>query len=390
MLHERYYELVKKQEELIARKNKKTGDFDGILQRYENPVLTREHAPIIWRYDLDMNTNPNFQERLGINAVFNSGALYMNGKFYLAARVEGYDRKSFFAIAESDNGVEGFKFWDYPIVIPDTDPDETNVYDLRLTQHEDGWIYGVFCSESKDRSVNDLSAANAQAGIIRTKDLVTWERLDNLTTLHSPQQRNVVLHPTFVNGKYAFYTRPMDSFIDTGSGGGIGFGLCDDICHAVIDEEKILSARKYHQITEAKNGECIVPILSDRGWLHIAHGVRNTAAGLRYVLYAYATDRENPSKVIAEPSGLLMAPRGWERVGDVSNVLFANGAAVTEDGTVYLYYAASDTRLHVATTTVSLLEDYIFNTPEDPGRSNLCVKQRNAMIEKNLKILQGE
>ncbi len=390
MLHERYYELAKKQQELIAKKNKKTEEFDGILQRYENPVLTREHAPVIWRYDLNTETNPNFQERLGINAVFNSGAIYMNGKFYLAARVEGSDRKSFFAIAESDSPVDGFHFWDYPIVIPDTDPNETNVYDLRLTQHEDGWIYGVFCSESKDTTVNDLSAAKAEAGIIRTKDLKTWERLDNLTTLHSPQQRNVVLHPTFVDGKYAFYTRPMDSFIDTGSGGGIGFGLCDDITHAVIDEEKILSARKYHQITEAKNGECIVPIRGEKGWLHIAHGVRNTAAGLRYVLYAYATDLTDPSKVIAEPSGLLMAPRGWERVGDVSNVLFANGAVVTEDGSLYLYYAASDTRLHVASSTVELLEDYIFNTPEDPGRSNLCVKQRNAMIEKNLKILAEE
>ncbi len=390
MLHERYYELAKKQQELIAKKNKKTEEFDGILQRYENPVLTREHAPVIWRYDLNTETNPNFQERLGINAVFNSGAIYMNGKFYLAARVEGSDRKSFFAIAESDSPVDGFHFWDYPIVIPDTDPNETNVYDLRLTQHEDGWIYGVFCSESKDTTVNDLSAAKAEAGIIRTKDLKTWERLDNLTTLHSPQQRNVVLHPTFVDGKYAFYTRPMDSFIDTGSGGGIGFGLCDDITHAVIDEEKILSARKYHRITEAKNGECIVPILGEKGWLHIAHGVRNTAAGLRYVLYAYATDLTDPSKVIAEPSGLLMAPRGWERVGDVSNVLFANGAVVTEDGSIYLYYAASDTRLHVATTTVALLEDYIFNTPKDPGRSNLCVKQRNEMIEKNLRILAEE
>ncbi len=390
MLHERYYIEREKQEQMLTRPNEKTEEYNGIFQKYRYPVLTREHAPLIWRYDLDVTTNPNFQERLGINATFNSGAIYLNGKFYLAARVEGADRKSFFAIAESKSGVDGFRFWDYPIAIPDIDPDETNVYDLRLTQHEDGFIYGVFCSESKDTTVNDLSAAKAAAGIIRTKDLVSWERLPNLVTLHSPQQRNVVLHPKFVDGKYAFYTRPMDSFIDTGSGGGIGFGVCDDITHPVIDEEKILSRRKYHQITEAKNGECIVPIETEKGWLHIAHGVRNTAAGLRYVLYAYATDHDDPSKVIAEPSGMLMGPRGEERVGDVSNVLFANGAAVTEDGTIYLYYASCDTRLHVATTTVDLLSDYIFHTPEDPGRSVLCVQQRSEMIRHNLEILNKE
>ena len=296
-------------------------------------------------------------ERIGVNAVLNSGAIELNGKYYLVARVEGADRKSFFAVAESDTGIDGFRFWDYPILLDDVCPDETNVYDMRLTQHEDGWIYGVFCSESKDTSVPDLSAAVAAAGIVRTKDLKTWERLPNLVTKRSPQQRNVVLHPEFVDGKYAFYTRPMDSFIDTGSGGGIGFGLADDITHAVVDEEKILSRRKYHQITEAKNGECTVPIKTDKGWIHIAHGVRNTAAGLRYVIYAYATALDDPAKVIAEPGGLLIGPRREERVGDVSNVVFSNGAIVNENNEVFLYYASSDTRVHVATTTLEKLEE---------------------------------
>ena len=289
-------------------------------------------------------------------------------------------------MAESDNGVDGFVFRKYPILLEDTCPEETNVYDMRLTQHEDGWIYGVFCSESKDTSVNDLSAAVAAAGIVRTKDLEHWERLDNLKTLHSPQQRNVVLHPEFVDGKYAFYTRPMDDFIETGSGGGIGFGLCDDITHAVIDEEKMTSLRKYHTITEAKNGAGAVPIKTEKGWIHIAHGVRNTAAGLRYVIYAFATDLQDPSKVIAEPSGLLIGPREGERVGDVSNVVFTNGAIV-HDGKVYIYYASSDTRMHVATTTLEQLMDYVFNTPSDPGRSVECVAQRCAMIQKNLEFL---
>jgi 4-O-beta-D-mannosyl-D-glucose phosphorylase len=304
--------------------------------------------------------------------------------------VEGADRKSFFAVAESSCPTEGFRFWDYPIRLPDIDEEETNVYDMRLTAHEDGWIYGVFCSEKKDETDSDLSAAVAAAGIVRTKDLIHWERLDNLVTLDSPQQRNVVLHPEFVNGAYAFYTRPMDGFLDTGSGGGIGFGTCKDIEHAVIQEEKIISHRKYHQITEAKNGECIVPIRTEKGWLHIAHGVRNTAAGLRYVLYAYGTDLEKPWELTAEPSGLLMGPRRDERTGDVSNVLFSNGAIVDDDGTIYLYYASSDTRLHVATTTVELLSDYIFHTPSDPGRSSLCVDQRNEMIAHNLEILEAE
>lgn len=390
MLNQRYYIEKEKYENIVSRKNHKTSFYNGIFDRYENPVLTRRHIPVEWKYDLNPETNPYFMERLGVNAVFNSGAIYKDGKYYLVARVEGNDRKSFFAVAESDSGVDGFRFHDYPILLPDTCKEETNVYDMRLTQHEDGYIYGVFCSESKDETSNDLSAAVAAAGIVRTKDMVNWERLDNLKTLNSPQQRNVVLHPEFINGKYAFYTRPMDDFIDTGSGGGIGFGLCDDICHAVIDEEIITSKRKYHTITEAKNGAGAVPVKTDKGFIHIAHGVRNTAAGLRYVIYAFATALEDPTKVIAEPSGFLIAPLGKERVGDVSNVVFTNGAIVNDDNEVFIYYASSDTRLHVATTTVDKLIDYVFNTPEDPLRSVLCVEQRCDMIRKNLEILGRE
>ncbi|MBQ6695536.1 MAG: glycosidase [Lachnospiraceae bacterium] len=390
MIHERYYEELKKQEELLNRKNEvDTSFYNGLFERYKYPVVTREHAPLIWRYDLNKETNPYFMERLGINATMNSGAIELNGKYYLVVRVEGNDRKSFFAVAESDNGIDGFRFWDYPILLEDTCPEETNVYDMRLTKHEDGYIYGVFCSESKDTSVNDLSAAVAAAGIVRTKDLKTWERLPNLKTLNSPQQRNVVLHPEFVDGKYAFYTRPMDDFIDTGSGGGIGFGLCEDITNPVIDEEIITSKRKYHTITEVKNGAGAVPIKTDRGWIHIAHGVRNTAAGLRYVIYAFATSLEDPTKVIAEPSGLLIGPRGEERVGDVSNVVFTNGAIAKDNGEVYIYYASSDTRMHVATTTIDKLIDYVFNTPEDPLRSVECVAQRCELVKKNLELLNA-
>lgn len=390
MLHPQYYVEKEKLEKLIARKNGKSDFYNGIFDRYEDAVLTREHAPIEWKYDLNPETNPYFMERLGINAVMNSGAIELDGKFYLVARVEGADRKSFFAVAESETGIDGFRFWDEPVLLPDTCPEETNVYDMRLTKHEDGWIYGVFCSESKDTSVNDLSAAVAAAGIVRTKDLKTWERLDNLKTLRSPQQRNVVLHPEFVNGKYAFYTRPMDDFIETGSGGGIGFGLCDDIEHAVIDEEIMTSRRKYHTITEAKNGAGAVPIKTDKGWIHIAHGVRNTAAGLRYVIYAFATDLEHPEKVIAEPSGLLIGPMDRERVGDVSNVVFTNGAIARDNGDVFIYYASSDTRMHVATTTVDKLVDYVFNTPSDPLRSVDCVKQRIDLIQKNKEFLKTQ
>lgn len=391
MIHKKYYEELAKQEKLLSRKNERDESFyNGLFDRYKYPVVTREHAPLIWRYDLNEETNPYFMERLGINATMNSGAIYLNGKYYLVVRVEGNDRKSFFAVAESDNGIDNFRFWDFPILLEDTCPEETNVYDMRLTQHEDGYIYGVFCSESKDTSSNDLSAAVAAAGIVRTKDLVNWERLPNLKTLNSPQQRNVVLHPGFVDGKYAFYTRPMDDFIETGSGGGIGFGLCEDITHAVIDEEKMTSLRKYHTITEAKNGAGATPIKTEKGWIHIAHGVRNTAAGLRYVIYAFATDLNEPSKVIAEPSGLLIGPRGEERVGDVSNVVFTNGAIVNEKGEVFIYYASSDTRMHVATTTLEKLVDYVFHTPEDPGRSVECVAQRCEFIRKNLAFLESE
>jgi 4-O-beta-D-mannosyl-D-glucose phosphorylase len=387
-MHSNYNVELDKYNKLVNKKNAVSPIYNGIYDRYINPVLTNEHIPVFWKFDLNEETNPYFMERLGVNAVFNSGAIMLNGKYYLVARIEGNDRKSFFGVAESDSPTEGFKFWDYPILLPDTCKEETNVYDMRLTQHEDGYIYGVFCSESKDHSINDLSAARAEAGIVRTKDLKTWERLNNLKTLNSPQQRNVVLHPEFINGKYAFYTRPMDDFINTGSGGGIGFGYCDDITNAVINEEIITSQRKYHTITEAKNGAGAVPIKTDRGWIHVAHGVRNTAAGLRYVIYVFATDLNEPTKVIAEPSGFFIAPLGEERVGDVSNVAFTNGAIVNEKNEVYIYYASSDTRLHVAATTLDKLIDYTFNTPVDPLRSVECVQQRCDFIAKNLELLK--
>lgn len=383
----RVKEQTQKYEELISRKNEKTDFYNGIYDKYKYPVLTAAHAPLIWKYDFDYSSNPNFMERLGINAVLNSGAIELDGKFYLVARVEGNDRKSFFAVARSDNGIDNFRFWDFPVELPDTNPEETNVYDMRLTKHEDGWIYGVFCSESKDTESSDLSAANAQAGIVRTKDLKKWERLPNLKS-KSPQQRNVVLHPEFVDGKYAFYTRPQDDFIQTGSGGGVCFGLAEDITNAVIcTEERVISPRIYHTLTEVKNGAGAVPIKTPKGWIHIAHGVRNTAAGLRYVIYVFATDLNDPSKLIASPSGLFIAPHGEERVGDVSNVCFTNGAIARENGDVYIYYASSDTRLHVATTTIEKLMDYTFNTPSDALRSVDCVKQRCELIKKNLKTL---
>ncbi len=388
MFQKKCAEIMHRYETIVTRKNEKTDFYNGIYDRYKYPVLTREHIPPFWKFDMNQETNPYFMERLGVNAVFNSGAIELNGKFYLVARVEGNDRKSFFAVAESDNGVDGFRFWDYPILLDDVYPGETNVYDMRLTKHEDGYIYGVFCSESKDTTVNDLSAAVAAAGIVRTKDLKNWERLENLKTLNSPQQRNVVLHPEFIDGKYAFYTRPMDDFIDTGSGGGVGFGLCEDITHAVIDEEIITSKRKYHTITEAKNGAGATPIKTPKGWIHIAHGVRNTAAGLRYVIYAFATSLDDPTKVIAEPNGFMIAPLGEERVGDVSNVVFTNGAIARDNGEVYIYYASSDTRLHVATTTMDKLMDYVFHTPEDPLRSVKCVEQRCDFIRKNIQYME--
>lgn len=386
MLTKLQKQIVDKYETLIARKNEKADFYNGIYERYTHPVLTREHIPPFWKYDFNPATNPFFEERLGVNAVFNSGALYLDGKYYLVARVEGNDRKSFFAVAQSDSPVDGFRFWDYPVILPDTCPEETNVYDMRLTKHSDGWIYGVFCSESKEKESDDLSAAAAQAGIVRTKDLKTWERLPNLKSA-SKYQRNCVLHPEFIDGKYAFYTRPQDGFIEAGSGGGICLGLCDDIESPQVREERLINARVYHTITEGKNGSGIVPIKTEKGWIHIAHGVRNTAAGLRYVLYAFATDLNDPFKVIANPGGYLIAPYGKERVGDVSNVVFTNGAAVNEKGEIYVYYASSDTRTHVAKTTVERICDYVFGTPADALRSNDCVKQRCELIKSNLSIL---
>ncbi|MDR0884303.1 MAG: glycosidase [Oscillospiraceae bacterium] len=379
--------LLTQHEQLLTRANAPADFYNGVYTRWQHPVLTRAHVPAAWQYDFNPATNPHAQQRLGINCVFNSGALYVDGQYLLVARVEGNDRKSFFAVAQSASPTEGFRFWDYPVLLPDTEPDETNVYDMRLTQHADGWIYGVFCSESKDISPGaTLSDANAAAGLVRTKDLKTWERLPNLIT-RSPQQRNVVLHPEYVDGKHAFFTRPQDGFIDAGGAGGLAFALCDDIEHPVLGEETIVSPRVYHTITESKNGAGAVPIKTPRGWIHIAHGVRNTAAGLRYVLYAFATDLHEPWRVIAQPGGFFLAPYGEERVGDVSNVAFCNGAAVDDSGNVAIYYASADTRLHVATTTLELLTDYVFNTPPDALRSVDCVRQRIALIEKNRAFL---
>ena len=386
MIHPSYAKFSAEQEQLLTRPNKKTSFYNGIYDRYENPVLTRGHIPLYWRYDLDSTTNPYFEERLGINAVFNAGAIKLDGKYCLVARVEGNDRKSFFAVAESDKATEGFRFRTHPVKMPTLADDETNIYDMRLTRHEDGWIYGVFCVE-KSAGTADLSDAVASAGIARTKDLTTWERLPDLKTLRSPQQRNVALLPEFVDGKYAFYTRPMDGFIETGSGGGIGFGLADDITNAVIDEERMTSIRRYHTITESKNGAGATPIKTDRGWLHIAHGVRNTAAGLRYVIYCFVTDLKEPWKVIAEPGGYLIAPLEGERVGDVSNVVFTNGAIADDNGDLYIYYASSDTRLHVASSTVDRLLDYAFNTPADALFTAKCVEQRCELIDRNLALL---
>jgi 4-O-beta-D-mannosyl-D-glucose phosphorylase len=387
IFEERKKQLTERYESLLARRNEALPYGNGIFERYKYPVLTAEHTPLIWRYDFNPKTNPYFMERLGVNCVFNPGAIQLNGKFYLVARVEGADRKSFFAVAESDNGVDGFRFWDYPVILPETDEPDTNVYDMRLVKHEDGWIYGLFCTERKDPDAphGDLSSAIAQCGIARTKDLVTWERLADLKT-PSAQQRNVVLHPEFIDGKYAFYTRPQDGFIDTGSGGGIGWGLSESIENAVIEKEIIIDERHYHTIKEVKNGQGPAPIKTKRGWLHIAHGVRNTAAGLRYVLYAFLSDLEKPYQITHRPGGHLIAPEGEERVGDVSNVVFCNGIIATEKGDVYIYYASSDTRIHVATTTVDRLLDYVINTPEDPLRSFACVEQRIALIDRNLTL----
>jgi 4-O-beta-D-mannosyl-D-glucose phosphorylase len=370
-------------EELLSRKNGKLPFGNGIYDRYTHPVLTNEHAPIEWRYDFNPETNPYLMERIGVNATLNAGAMKWNGKYILVVRVEGNDRKSFFAIAESENGVDNFRFWDEPVTLPETDEPDTNVYDMRLTAHEDGWIYGVFCSERKDPNApaGDLSAAVAAAGIVRTKDLLTWERLPDLKT--KSQQRNVVLHPEFVDGKYALYTRPQDGFIDTGSGGGIGWGLVDDMTNAEVKDEKIINHRYYHTIKELKNGEGPHPIKTEKGWLHLAHGVRNCAAGLRYVLYLYLTDLQDPTKLIAEPAGFFMAPQDEERIGDVSNVLFSNGWIADEDGKVFIYYASSDTRMHVATSTIDRLLDYCINTPADGYRSFKSVETIKELVAKN-------
>ena len=383
--HARLRQLVARHESLITRANEVDDRWDnGVFRRYRHPVLTAEHAPVYWRYDLNPATNPRLLERLGVNAAMNSGAIYRDGKFYLVARIEGVDRKSFFGIAESPTGIDQFRFHQMPILIPETEDPATNMYDMRLTQHEDGWIYGVFCVERRDRNAapGDLSSAEAQCGIVRTKDLVEWERLPDFQS-PSPQQRNVVLHPEWVGGKYAWYTRPQDGFIDAGSGGGIGWALSDSTKPAVCGVESIIDCRIYHTIKEVKNGAGAPPVKTDRGWLHIAHGVRGCAAGLRYVLYCFVTDLKDPSKVIAAPGGHFLAPFESERVGDVSNVVFSNGLAVRGEE-VLLYYASSDTRLHVATSDLPTLLDYAFNTPPDALTSHACVVQRRGLITRNL------
>ncbi len=378
--------LSEQHNKLLTRKNEKIEPGNGIFYRYKYPILTGDHAPLFWRYDLNPATNPHLMERFGIHAAFNAGAMKFEEKYILAVRVEGNDRKSFFAIAESPNGVDNFRFWDYPVTMPETDNPDTNVYDMRLTRHEDGWIYGIFCSERKDPSAQpgDLSSAVAAAGIARTHDLKRWERLPDLRT--RSQQRNVVLHPEFVEGKYALYTRPQDGFIDAGSGGGIGWAIIDDITHAEIKDEKIINFRYYHTIKEQKNGEGPHPVKTDKGWLHLAHGVRGCAAGLRYVLYFYMTDLKDPSKLIAEPAGFFMAPEGEERVGDVSNVLFTNGWIIDDDGSAFVYYASSDTRMHVAVSTIDKLVDYCLNTPADGLRSAASVERLKKLIDRNLNM----
>ena len=385
---EKVQQLFDEQEKLIAKKNHPISKTNGVYQRYENPVVTAEHTPVFWRYDLNEKTNPYLMERIGMNAALNAGAIKLNGKYLLVVRVEGVDRKSFFAVAESPNGIDNFRFWDYPVTMPDDIIPATNIYDMRLTQHEDGWIYGIFCAERHDDNApaGDLSSATATAAIARTKDLKTWERLPDLKT--RSQQRNVVLHPEFVNGKYALYTRPQDGFIDAGSGGGIGWALIDDMTHAEVKEETIIEERLYHTIKEVKNGEGPHPIKTPKGWLHLAHGVRGCAAGLRYVLYMYMTALDDPTRVIARPAGYFMAPEGEERVGDVSNVLFANGWIADPDGKVFIYYASSDTRLHVATSTIDRLVDYCLNTPEDGLTTSHSVETIKALIDKNMEIMK--
>lgn len=386
---QRLHELLTSQETLIRRKNSRQPKDNGIVERYKHPVLTAEHAPLIWRYDFNQKTNPFLMERIAVNATFNAGAIEFNGKVLVMVRVEGADRKSFFAVAESENGIDNFRFWDYPVLMPETADPDINVYDMRLVKHEDGWIYGLFCTERKDKNApaSDSSSASAQCGIARTKDMKAWERLPDLKT-KSPQQRNVVLHPEFVDGKYGFYTRPQDEFIQAGKGGGIGWGLSASIENATIDDEIIIDNREYHTIKEVKNGLGPAPIKTDKGWLHLAHGVRNTAAGLRYVLYLMLAERDRPWVITHRPAGYFLAPEGAERVGDVSNVVFSSGWVQDNDGGVLIYYASSDTRLHVATSSIDRLLDYVTNTPEDPLRSRACVEQRYEMIRRNLEILE--
>jgi len=384
--HQELKRLVREHRKLLHQANRKQESGDGIFERYQFSVLTAGHTPLEWRYDFNHASNPHLMTRLGVNSVFNVGAMEWNGNIVLAARVEGWDRKSFFAIAESKTGVDGFRFWDYPVRMPELDEQETNLYDMRLVRHEDGWIYGLFCAERHDDAKpNDLSAAIARCGIARTKDLVNWKRLPDLKTpaLH---QRNCVLHPEFVNGKHAFYTRPMSDFAETGSGDGIGWGLCDDITNAAITEETIIDLRFYHTIKEGKNGLGPAPLKTKKGWLHLAHGVRNTAAGMRYVLYLFLCDLNEPWKLLKAPGGYFLAPEGEERVGDVSNVVFANGWVARANGDVLIYYGSSDTRTHVATSSVDKLLDYVLNTPEDGMRSKVCADQRCALIGSNLRL----
>jgi len=373
---------------LVCKTNIKSETSNGVFFRYQNPILTARHVPLIWRYDLNPATNPYLMERFGINAVFNSGAIKFNGKFVLVPRVEGADRKSFFAVAESDNGIDNFKFWDKPLIIPETDVPDTNIYDMRLVQHEDGWIYGLFCTERRDEKApaGDQSAAIAQCGIVRTKDLMNWERLKDLKT-PSPQQRNVVLHPELVDGKYAFYTRPQDGFIEAGTGGGIGFGLSNSMEEAVIEKETVIAPKAYHTVYEAKNGQGPAPIKTAKGWLHLAHGVRNTAAGLRYVLYMFMTDLNDLTKIIYQPGGYFLAPEDNERVGDVSNVVFCNGWIADKDD-LYIYYASSDTRMHVATSSIERLLDYVINTPQDEFNSYASSAAVTKIAENNMEYLE--
>ncbi|HPR61291.1 MAG TPA: glycosidase [Prolixibacteraceae bacterium] len=387
LFDERKAVIEAQHEALLSEKNEMLFSINGIYNRYKKPVLTREHVPLHWRFDFNPATNPFFMERIGFNATFNSGAIKWNDKYLLVVRVEGNDRKSFFAIAESPNGIDNFRFWNRPISIPQTNEWDTNVYDMRLTAHEDGWIYGVFCAERKDPDApdGDTSSATAAAGIVRTKDLINWERLPDLIS-HGGQQRNVVLFEKFVDGKYAFFTRPQDGFIDTGKGGGIGWGLSESIENAEVPDEKIIDSKTYHTVYEVKNGQGPHPIYTDKGWLHLAHGVRNTAAGLRYVLYVFMSDKNDVTKIIHKPNGHFIAPLKEERVGDVSNVVFANGWIADEDGKVFIYYASSDTRMHVATTTIDQLIDYCMNTPEDRFHSHLSVDTINQLIDSNKNI----